>query len=68
MKGSAGQSFCAFLAKGVYVQLEGDANDYVCKVSQIDHVCESYQSQLNIVLSIYPTVVHKRIICLFSPA
>ncbi|CAD5117336.1 DgyrCDS6121 [Dimorphilus gyrociliatus] len=30
-KGSAGQSFCAFLAKGVYVELEGDANDYVGK-------------------------------------
>ena len=32
MKGSGGQSFCAFLAKGVYVELEGDANDYVGKV------------------------------------
>lgn len=31
LKGSAGQSFCAFLAKGVYVTLEGDSNDYVCK-------------------------------------
>uniref|UniRef100_A0A2C9JI59 glutamate synthase (NADH) n=1 Tax=Biomphalaria glabrata TaxID=6526 RepID=A0A2C9JI59_BIOGL len=29
--GSGGQSFCAFLAKGVSVYLEGDANDYVCK-------------------------------------
>ena len=32
LKGSGGQSFCAFLARGVYVELEGDANDYVCKV------------------------------------
>lgn len=32
LKGSAGQSFCAFLAKGVSVTLEGDANDYVGKV------------------------------------
>lgn len=32
-KGSGGQSFCAFLAKGVHVTLEGDANDYVGKVS-----------------------------------
>ena len=32
LKGSGGQSFCAFLAKGVSVRLEGDANDYVCKV------------------------------------
>ncbi|XP_043275732.1 glutamate synthase [NADH] isoform X2 [Venturia canescens] len=31
MKGSAGQSFCAFLTKGVHVTLEGDANDYVGK-------------------------------------
>ena len=32
LKGSAGQSFCAFLAKGVTVRLEGEANDYVGKV------------------------------------
>uniref|UniRef100_A0A0K0D227 Glutamine amidotransferase type-2 domain-containing protein n=1 Tax=Angiostrongylus cantonensis TaxID=6313 RepID=A0A0K0D227_ANGCA len=31
LEGSAGQSFCAFLAKGVAVELEGDANDYVGK-------------------------------------
>jgi glutamate synthase (NADPH/NADH) large chain len=30
-KGSAGQSFGAFLAKGVFLELEGDANDYVGK-------------------------------------
>lgn len=29
LTGSAGQSFCAFLVKGVNVTLEGDANDYV---------------------------------------
>ena len=29
--GSAGQSFGAFLAKGVTLTLEGDANDYVGK-------------------------------------
>jgi glutamate synthase (NADPH/NADH) large chain len=29
--GSAGQSFGAFLAKGVTIELEGDANDYVGK-------------------------------------
>lgn len=34
LKGHAGQSFCAFLAKGVSVTLEGDANDYVGKVRQ----------------------------------
>ena len=30
-KGSAGQSFAAFLAKGISMNLEGDANDYFCK-------------------------------------
>lgn len=29
--GSAGQSFGAFLHKGIVMTLEGDANDYVCK-------------------------------------
>jgi glutamate synthase domain-containing protein 3 len=31
LRGSAGQSFAAFLARGVTVELEGDANDYFCK-------------------------------------
>ena len=31
LTGSAGQSFCAFMSKGVSVTLEGDANDYVGK-------------------------------------
>ncbi|MGI8908080.1 MAG: glutamate synthase large subunit [Candidatus Sumerlaeaceae bacterium] len=30
-KGSAGQSFGAFLHRGISMTLEGDANDYVCK-------------------------------------
>ncbi len=30
-KGTAGQSFGAFLAKGVTLELEGEANDYVGK-------------------------------------
>ena len=30
-KGSAGQSFCAFGARGLTVTVEGDANDYFCK-------------------------------------
>ncbi|MDP7579018.1 MAG: glutamate synthase large subunit [SAR202 cluster bacterium] len=29
--GSAGQSFAAFLAKGINIRLEGDVNDYLCK-------------------------------------
>jgi hypothetical protein len=35
LTGSAGQSFGAFLAKGVTLELEGDANDYVGKVRQL---------------------------------
>lgn len=31
LRGTAGQSFCAFLPVGVTVYLEGDANDYVAK-------------------------------------
>ncbi len=30
-EGSAGQSFSAFLAKGITMNVEGDANDYFCK-------------------------------------
>ncbi len=33
LEGSGGQSYCAFLAKGLSVTLEGDANDYVGKVN-----------------------------------
>ena len=36
--GSAGQSFCAFLVNGVHVTLEGDANDYVGKVSLVSYL------------------------------
>jgi glutamate synthase domain-containing protein 3 len=30
-KGSAGQSFCCFGARGITMRVEGDANDYFCK-------------------------------------
>ncbi len=30
-RGSAGQSFAAFLARGISMTVEGDANDYFCK-------------------------------------
>ena len=30
-KGSVGQSFAAFLARGITMNVEGDANDYFCK-------------------------------------
>jgi len=39
LSGSAGQSFCAFLVRGVSVVLEGDANDYVGKVRVCVSVC-----------------------------
>ena len=37
-KGSAGQSFAAFLAKGITMYVEGDANDYFCKGLSGGHV------------------------------
>jgi glutamate synthase domain-containing protein 3 len=36
--GSAGQSFAAFLAKGIAAHIEGDANDYFCKGMSGGHV------------------------------
>ena len=36
--GSAGQSFGAFLAKGIACRIEGDANDYFCKGMSGGHV------------------------------
>ncbi|GFN84676.1 glutamate synthase [NADH], amyloplastic [Plakobranchus ocellatus] len=58
LKGSGGQSFCAFLAKGVSVRLEGDANDYVCKclsggevvVTPPANMAPSFKSEDNIVV------------------
>ncbi len=38
LTGTGGQSFCAFMAKGISVTLEGDANDYVGKVITICHL------------------------------
>lgn len=40
MKGSAGQSFCAFMTKGIHVTLEGDANDYVAKVNFLNLIIQ----------------------------
>lgn len=45
MKGSAGQSFCAFMTKGVRVTLEGDANDYVGKVCMCMYMMYRYISR-----------------------
>jgi glutamate synthase (ferredoxin) len=36
--GSAGQSFGAFMAKGIAAHIEGDANDYFCKGMSGGHV------------------------------
>ena len=56
MTGSAGQSFCAFLAKGVTVTLEGDANDYVGKclsggrITVFPPKCSSFKSEKNVIV------------------
>ena len=58
LTGSAGQSFCAFLAKGVTVTLEGDANDYVGKclsggkiiVRPPTNVPEGFKSEENVIV------------------
>ena len=55
-KGSGGQSFCAFLARGVHVTLEGDSNDYVGKVGggclkvKLDcfEFCKEYMAQCSL--------------------
>lgn len=55
LTGSAGQSFCAFLAKGVTVKLLGDANDYVGKGLSGGTVIiappkkSTFQSHLNVI-------------------
>lgn len=41
MSGSAGQSFCAFLSKGITVTLEGDANDYVGEYTRKSYAINS---------------------------
>nr|CAD7432673.1 unnamed protein product [Timema monikensis] len=59
LKGSsAGQSFCAFMTKGVHVTLEGDANDYVGKglcggeivVYPPKNSSPNFKSELNVIV------------------
>ncbi|XP_071038942.1 uncharacterized protein [Parasteatoda tepidariorum] len=58
LEGSAGQSFCAFLAPGICVELEGDANDYVGKglsggtviVYPPRHLPQDFKSEENIIV------------------
>ena len=58
LTGSAGQSFSAFLARGVTVRLEGDANDYVGKglsggkviVFPPKNISKDFQSEKNIIV------------------
>lgn len=56
LEGSAGQSFCAFLAKGVNVTLKGDANDYVGKglcggsVVIMPPDSSTFESHLNVIV------------------
>jgi glutamate synthase (NADPH/NADH) len=56
LTGSAGQSFCAFLVKGITVTLEGDCNDYVGKglsggvVVIYPPKTSSFESHLNVIV------------------
>ncbi|KAF5400943.1 Glutamate synthase, partial [Paragonimus heterotremus] len=59
LSGSAGQSFCAFLVQGIFVRLEGDANDYVAKGLSGGHVTitpprelidQGFQSETNLLV------------------
>lgn len=62
MQGSAGQSFCAFMTKGIHVTLEGDANDYVGKVStsflNLRHKQSIYKSFILIFILIHSNLYH----------
>ena len=58
LTGSAGQSFCAFLMKGITVTLAGDANDYVGKglsggkvvIFPPKEIGEDFKSEENIIV------------------
>ena len=58
LTGSAGQSFCAFLMKGISVTLAGDANDYVGKglsggkvvIFPPKNIGEGFKSEENIIV------------------
>ena len=56
LKGSAGQSFAAFVNKGITMRLEGDANDYFCKglsggrVVVIPPSESAFESEANIII------------------
>mgnify|MGYP001163932657 FL=1 len=49
LEGSGGQSFAAFLSKGITIDLKGDANDYFCKGLSGGRVIIKPQSQANFV-------------------
>lgn len=55
-KGSAGQSFGAFLAPGIFLELEGDANDYVGKslsggkIAIYPPLMSSFKAEQNVVI------------------
>ncbi|RCI06281.1 glutamate synthase [NADH] [Rhizopus stolonifer] len=56
LKGSAGQSLGAFLAPGVFFELEGDSNDYVGKglsggkIAIFPPKCSSFKSEENVIV------------------
>ena len=55
MKGSAGQSFCAFMTNGVHITLEGDANDYVGKVCKLMYI----QTEHKVHITVIPSLLNK---------
>jgi glutamate synthase (NADPH/NADH) len=56
LRGSAGQSLGAFLAPGVFFELEGDSNDYVGKglsggiISVYPPKCSTFKSEENVIV------------------
>lgn len=56
LKGSAGQSFCAFMVRGITVKLFGDSNDYVGKglsggtIIITPPLASPFQSHLNVIV------------------
>ena len=56
MSGSAGQSFGAFLQKGIQLNLVGDANDYVGKGLSGGQICiyppkeSTFKSENNVII------------------
>ena len=61
-KGSAGQSFGAFLSRGVHFELEGDSNDYLGKglsggrIVVVPPKGSTFRPEENIIVGQYPVI------------